>query len=201
MTDDQQRDHLEIRWLIENWALWRDAGDWERFRTVWHDDARMLATWFQGPASEFIRVSAEGWEKGVSILHFLGGTTIDLNGDRAVAQTKMTISQRAPVHGVLCDVVCTGRLHDLIERRKGRWGVLRRQGIYEKDRIDPVDPSATLTLNADKLAALPEGYRHLAYLQEEAGFKVKRDMPQLKGEVVQSLYAKSREWLQGGPIF
>ena len=59
----------------------------------------------------------------------------------------------------------------------------------------------TLSLDADKLAALPEGYRHLAYLQEEAGFKVKRDMPQLKGEVVQSLYAKSREWLQGGSIF
>jgi hypothetical protein len=30
-------DRRAIRELIENWAVWRDAGDWERFRSVWHD--------------------------------------------------------------------------------------------------------------------------------------------------------------------
>ena len=104
-----------IRELIENWALWRDAGDWARFASVWHDDGVMMATWFQGPAAEFIRVTQEGWAKGVSILHFLGGSSVDVNGQRAVAQTKMTISQRADVHGVACDVVCTGRFFDFLE--------------------------------------------------------------------------------------
>lgn len=37
-----------IRETVENWVVRRDAGDRERFRTVWHDDARMHATWFQG---------------------------------------------------------------------------------------------------------------------------------------------------------
>ena len=108
MNDDLQA-RLAIREVVENWALWRDAGDWERFRTVWHDDGRMMATWFQGSADEFIRGSREGWNRGVSILHFLGGSSIDVDGDRAIAQTKMTISQRGEVHGVRCDVVCTGR--------------------------------------------------------------------------------------------
>jgi hypothetical protein len=133
-------DRLAIRDLVESWAVHRDAGDWERFAAVWHDDGRMMATWFQGPAPEFIRVSREGFERGVSILHFLGGSSIDLAGDRAVAQTKMTISQRAEVDGVLCDVVCTGRFYDFVERRAGRWGLGLRQPIYEKDRLDPVDP-------------------------------------------------------------
>jgi hypothetical protein len=31
-------DRAAIHELIENRALWRDAGDWERFATVWHDD-------------------------------------------------------------------------------------------------------------------------------------------------------------------
>ncbi|GCB53565.1 hypothetical protein [Streptomyces sp. NL15-2K] len=31
------------------------------------------------------------------ILHFLGGTTVEVGGGRAVAQTEMTISQRGPV--------------------------------------------------------------------------------------------------------
>src|SRR5438309_250430 len=101
-------DRLAIRDLIENWVLWRDAGDWERLATAWHDDGVMMATWFQGPATEFIRVIKEDWAKGVSIVHFLGGTSIDLAGDRAVVQTKMTISLRANVQGVLCDAVCTG---------------------------------------------------------------------------------------------
>ena len=141
LTDDL-RDRLAIRELVENWALWRDAGAWERFRTCWHGDGRMMATWFQGPAEEFIRASIEGWEKGVSILHFLGGCTVDVAGDRAIAQTKMTISQRGDVDGVRCDIVCTGRFYDFIEKRAGRWGIVLRQPIYEKDRLDPVDPAA-----------------------------------------------------------
>src|SRR5664279_3788177 len=42
----QVLDRLAIRELIDNWAVWRDAGDWERFATVWHDDGVMMATWF-----------------------------------------------------------------------------------------------------------------------------------------------------------
>ncbi len=199
MTNDAS-DRLAIRDLVENWALWRDAGDWERFKTVWHPDGRMMATWFQGPAEDFIRVSREGFEKGVSILHFLGGTTIDLAGVRAIAQTKMTISQRAEVDEVLCDVVCTGRFYDFLEKRQGRWGVVLRQPIYEKDRLDPLDPGARLDLDRDLLQAFPEGYRHLAYLQTKIGFKVKPDMPGLKGALVEALYARGVTWLAGEPL-
>ena len=195
--DQALLDRLAIRDLVENWAVWRDAGDWERFANVWHEEGWMSATWFQGPARDFIRVSQEGFAKGVRILHFLGGTSIDLSGERAIAQTKMTISQRAPVHDVPCDVVCTGRFYDFLEKRQGRWGIVRRQPIYEKDRIDPVDPAATLRLDQTALAALPEGYRHLAYMQELIGYKVKRDMPGLTGAEVEKLYGEGRAWLAG----
>jgi len=198
MTGDTE-DRLAIRELIENWAVWRDAGDWERFRTVWHDDGVMMATWFQGPAAEFIRVTREGWAKGVSILHFLGGSSIDLANNRAIVQTKMTISQRGDVQGVLCDVVCTGRFYDFVEKRGGRWGVVLRQPIYEKDRIDPVDPAARIELDAKKLAEFPKGYRHLAYIQTQIGYTVKRDMPQLTGPEVDALYARGKAWLAGAP--
>lgn len=197
--DQQLLDRLAIRDLVENWAVWRDAGDWERFATVWHDEGWMSATWFQGPARDFIRVSQEGFAKGVRILHFLGGSSIDLASDRAIAQTKMTISQRALVHDVLCDVVCTGRFYDFLEKRRGKWGIVRRQPIYENDRIDPVDPAATLQLDKTALAALPEGYRHLAYMQELIGYKVKRDMPGLTGAEVEKLYGEGRDWLAGKP--
>ena len=195
MSDERQL----IRELVENWVLWRDAGDWDRFATVWHDDGVMMATWFQGPAPDFIRVSREGFERGVSILHFLGGHTVDVAGERAIAQTKMTISQRAKVHGVDCDVVCTGRFYDFLERRDGRWGIVLRQPIYEKDRLDPVDPAAHLTLDQQVLAGFPEGYRHLAYLQSQAGYTVKLGLPGLRGPEVELLYREGRGWLDGSP--
>ena len=112
----------------------------------------------------------------------------------------MTISQRAAVDGVLCDVVCTGRFYDFFEKRDERWAILLRQPIYEKDRIDPVDPSATLKLDATLLAEFPEGYRHLAYAQTKIGFTVKRDMPMLRGAAVEQLYADGAAWLAGKPL-
>ncbi len=198
--DNEDKDRLSIRELIENWVLWRDSGDWERFRTVWHEDGHMMATWFQGSASEFIQANREGWDRGVSILHFLGGTSIEINGTRAVGQTKMTISQRAPVHGIVCDVVCTGRFYDFFEKRSAKWGLVLRQPIYEKDRIDPVDPSKTVVLDRVLLERYPEGYRHLAYLQTGIGYEIKKDMPGLKGPEVEALYARGRSWLAGGAL-
>jgi hypothetical protein len=189
---DEKAAILEV---VQNWVLWRDAGDWERFRTVWHDDGWMTATWFQGPAQEFIKVSKAGFEKGVSILHFLGGSTVEVNRTRAVAQTKMTISQRGICEGELVDVVCTGRFYDFFEKRAGRWAIVRRQPIYEKDRMDPVDPAVRIRLDPDLLGSIPEGYRHLGYLQSKLGFQVKRDLPQLKGAAVEKLYRQGRAWL------
>jgi hypothetical protein len=193
-----EADKAAIRELIENWVLWRDAGLWDRFLSVWHDDGYMMATWFQGPAADFIAANRKGWDRGVSILHFLGGSSIEIAGSRAVAQTKMTISQRASVNDVECDVVCTGRFYDFFEKRGGHWGLVLRQPIYEKDRIDPVDPAATLILDQARLKTFPEGYRHLAYLQTDIGYPVKKDMPGLKGEVVKALYKMGAAWLSGG---
>jgi hypothetical protein len=192
-------DRLAIVETVQNWAVWRDAGDWERFRTVWHDDGWMTATWFQGPAEKFIEVSKAGFDKGVSILHFLGGTSVDLKGERAIAQTKMTISQRASVDGVMVDVVCTGRFYDFFARRRNKWAIVRRQPIYEKDRMDPLDPAAKLSLDPALLGRFPEGYRHLAYLQTRIGYTIKLDLPQLKGPVVEALYVHGRAWLEGAP--
>ncbi len=190
-------DRREIRELIENWVLWRDARLWDRFRTVWHEDGRMMATWWQGPYEEFIRVSQEGWDRGVRILHFLGGSTIDVAGDRAVAQTKMTITQRVEVHGVLCDVVCTGRFYDLLARRDGRWGLVLRQPIYEIDKLSPVSGAAAPALDPAILDRFPQGYRHLAYVQTLVGYTVKDDMPGLEGPELETLYAEGAAWLAG----
>ena len=195
VVDDQLSERLRIRELVENWAVWRDAGAWDRFRTLWADDGIMMATWKQGTAEEFIRASIDGWNKGVQILHFLGGSSIDVCDDRAVAQTKMTITQRAAVEGVQCDVICTGRFYDFLRRSNGDWKLVLRQPIYEMDRLISVIPGQSPMLDHDLLNKFPVGYRHLAYLQSRIGYSVKTDMPGLDGPEVQALYARGQRWL------
>jgi hypothetical protein len=204
-VDDELSDRLAIRDVVETWANARDSADWEAFRACWHDDGYMMATWFQGPKEDFIKVSQEGLAKGVNILHYTGGVRITLAPasvmpTRAIAQTRMTIMQRAEVHGVPCDVACIGRFYDFFEKRDGRWGIVLRQPIYEKDRIDPIDPAATLRLDPEVLARFPEGYRHLAYLQVQVGYPVKPDMPGVTGPGVERLYQRGADWLAGLPV-
>jgi SnoaL-like domain len=200
MADDTNSDRLAIRDVVESWVLARDSANWDWFREQWHDDGYMMATWFQGPKEDFIRVSQEGYEKGVNILHYTGASQSVVSGTRAISQTRMTIMQRGEVHGVLVDVSCIGRFYDFFEKRSGRWGIVLRQPIYEKDRMDPVAPGEVVDLDQDVLARFPEGYRHLAYLQVQVGYPVKPDMPGLRGPGVEALYQRGAAWLAGDRV-
>lgn len=191
--EDRQR----IRDCIEGWAIWRDCGDWDALRTCWHDGAIMTATWFQGSSDQFIENSALGFRRGARSAHILGGTAISLKGRRAIAQTRMTISVRERVEGVLCDVSSIGRFYDFFENRNGRWGIVERSPIYDKDRLDPVDGAAMPDLDAALLESLPEGYRHLGYAQMRRGLSVKPDLPGSSGPALEALYARGEAWLAG----
>jgi hypothetical protein len=193
-------DKLAIRELIENWAIFRDGLLWDRFRTVWHKDGRMAATWFEGSAEEFIAASKKGYANGVRVVHQLGGSSIDIKGKRAIAMTKMAINQRGKLDDEPCDVICDGRFYDFLEKRKGKWGLVLRRVIYEMDRIVPLDPSATIKLDRNILERFPAGYRHLAYLQVKGGFEVKPDRPGTDGPAVEALYAQGADWLKGKKI-
>jgi hypothetical protein len=191
------QDIFELRELIQNWYIWRDMGDWDRLRTIWHPGGKMAASWREGPFEEFIAANQKGWGKGLSILHQPGASSIDLNGNRAVSITKMIISQRAVVNGVLCDVNCLARHHDLWEKRNGRWGLMMKDTIFDKDRIDPVNSGEVVKLDAELLNSFPEGYRYLGYLQSSIGYKVNKNKATLFGEPVEKMYARGRAWLAG----
>jgi ketosteroid isomerase-like protein len=194
---DELTQRSDIRQVIDNWIIWRDSGDWDRFATVWHSDAVMCSTWRQSSAAEFIQGCRQGWNKGLNVLHTLGGTSIELKGDRAVTQTRMTIIQRAALDGRVVDVTCQGRFYDLFERRDDRWAIVLRQPIYERDRLDSVVPGVVVELDDTLLGKFPDGYRHLAYLQTKLGFVVRPDMPCTRGDVVEALYQRGRDWLEG----
>ena len=194
-------DRLAIRELIDNWLTYRDNRDWDKFVEVWHEDGVMMTTWGGRTSPRGFAEAAEaGYARGDRMLHSNGGTTVELAGDRAIAQTKMRIMQRGPVEGVLCDITCIGRIYDFFERRAGRWGLVLRQPIYERDFIVPVNPGESVTLDPEILARRPEGYQRLAYLQEGLGYPIKPDMPTESGGELEALLVQGDNWLAGGEL-
>lgn len=196
-TADAAFDRMAIHELLQNWVLWRDAGDWERFATVWHDDGRMHATWFQATAAEFIAGCRKGFDAGIIGLHSLGGTSVDLRGMRAVAHSKMQIVQRGEIDGVEVDVTCLGRFVDALEKRDGRWGMVFRQPVYELDHMAAVEPAKIPKLDQALLNSFPVGYRNLAYLQTKVGFAVYNNLPGTRGPEIEDLTSRMKQWLHG----
>ena len=195
--DKDTLDKFAIREVIGNWAIWRDTGDFEQLTTCFHDDGVMNASWFQGPKAVFVERAKASFARGSMSSHALGGTSIDLAGTRAVAQTRVTIATREVIEGALYDIACTGRFYDLFEQRAGRWAIAMRQPTYEKDRADPVMPGKTIQFDEALLASFPPGYRFLGYAQTRRGLDVLRDLPGLRGPEIEALYAQGRAWLAG----
>lgn len=192
-------DQTEIRQAIEEWVIYRDSGDWDRFAELWHKDGYMVATWFKAKASDFVARARRAWGEGFTSFHVLGGSAVTVNGSRAVSQSRMQIIQRAPVHGVIVDVMCLGRFWDAWEKVDGQWKLLFRQPVYELDTMAPVDLSASISLDPELLARFPMGYRHLAYLQTEMGFDVVPNLPGTRGPEIEALQALGRSFLAGEP--
>lgn len=201
MSDQHFEDRAIIRELIQNWAVWRDSAQWDEFRKVWHEEGRMVASWKQASFEEFIAASHAGMERGNVILHMLGGTAVQVSGSRAISMTKLSITQRATLDGVLTDVKCLARHYDFWEKRRDRfeatrWGLILRETIFDKATFAPVDPAAKLTIDRALFDQFPAEYAALAYLQEKAGYPVRRDMAHgWRGPSVEALYRRGHAWL------
>lgn len=188
-------DRLTITEVVQSWAMYRDLGDWERLRRTVHPDATMTATWYHGPFEGFIEALQASWRKGSRSQHFVGSTVLEIQGTRAIAQTRMSILVRGLIDGQAVDVTSIGRFFDCVENRHGAWRIAQRCVIYDKDRIDAVNPAVSLQLDPALLAKFPEGYRHLAYLQTQAGGVINPNLPTASGSALEQLVSQAQAWL------
>ncbi|MBV8538708.1 MAG: nuclear transport factor 2 family protein [Alphaproteobacteria bacterium] len=190
-------DKLAIGEVVQNWALWRDTGNWDGLRRAFHPDGTMTATWFAGGVADFIAGCQRSWAAGSRSAHFIGGTVVELNGAKALAESRIILMVRDTVDDVEVDVTCYGRFYDRFVKLDKAWRILQRGVVYEKDRLDPVRPDAKLTLDDAILKRFPEGYRHVAYVQTKRGLKVAADRPTPRSAELESLYRDAQAWLAG----
>lgn len=188
-------DRAAITRVVQDWGLARDTGRWDELRAFYTPDAIMQTTWFVGPAAEFVDRSIAAAQKGARGQHFIGTATIALRGHKAVVETRMMLLLRAKVGDLEVDATCWGRFHDRFVKSDGQWRIQWRVPVYEKDRLDLVDPSATLVLDPELLERQQEGCRHLTYLQSLAGMSITPDVPVPGSASLQRLEAESAQWL------
>ena len=190
-------DRSAIIQVVQNWGFWRDDGNWEQLRSAYTPDGLMTTTWSVGTAVDFVNHCMERAKKAGDrqSMHSIGASIVDLTGNKAIAETRMVLLVRGILHGVEVDVTNFGRTYDRFVRRDGQWRIKVRTPIYERDRMDPVDPATTVKLQATELARYPYGYRHLAYLQAAGGARITPDLPTPNSVALARLYADGRAWL------
>lgn len=195
-------DRLACMELIQAWALYRDQGRWPELLETFHPEGTIAVTWFAGPFNEFVARSQKAAQvavaTGSSSKHQIGWPIVSLAGDRAIAETNVSILGRQTLNGVQVDNISYGRFLDRLERRAGTWRILERVAVYEKDRLDPVIPGPAFErlMAESDFSPYPEAYRFLAHRLVSAGRTLASPILCHGSAETQALYGRYQTWLR-----
>jgi SnoaL-like domain len=189
--------------LIQAWGVCRDQGKWKELRATFTPDGHISVSWFRGPFANFVEQCRASYEAGHTwSRHHLFAPAVRLAGDRAVAETNVVIRVRQPFNGIQVDLTSCSRFLDRLERHSGGWLIVERAAIYERDRLDPVEPSAAFDelFAAADTSRYPEQYRYMAFrLAHAPGRSLAPVIYRDGGPETADLYARFSGWLAGKP--
>jgi hypothetical protein len=186
--------------IIQAWGFARDQGRWDELAAIFHPGGEIAVSWFRGPYAEFVGHCRKNFGRGSEAKHLLWPARVAVQGARATAETNVAILVRQTIEGVAVDLTSHGRFLDRLERRDGDWRIVERATVYEKDRLDPVEPSAAfeaLMASADA-ARYPKPYRYMAYRVHAAGRALAEPVHYDGRPETEALKARYAAWRSGG---
>src|SRR5919109_1077107 len=157
--------------LIQAWAIYRDQGKWPQLLSTFLPEGEIAVSWFSGSFREFVDRCRQSFEAGQRSKHHIFPSVVRVARERALAETSIVILVRQKIGDVLTDITSHARFVDRLERRGERWAIAERVAVYERDRLDPVEPSEAFAklFGATDLSAYPEPYRYMAARLKAAG--------------------------------
>jgi hypothetical protein len=185
--------------LIQAWGLYRDQGKWPQLLATFVPEGEIAVSWFSGSFREFVDRCRRSFEAGQRSKHQIFPSVVRLAGDRALAETNIVILVRQKIAGMLADMTSCARFLDRLERREGRWAIVERAAIYERDRLDAVEPSEAFDklFAASELSTYPEAYRYMAARLNAAGRALAPVVHCDGSPHTAQLYARYEGWLGG----
>ncbi len=194
-------DRSDISQLILRWGYYRDHGMWNELLETFHSDGEIQVTWYVGKFDGFVEASKEMAKRGVSSIHVMKPSIIDIERDRAIAITPVSIMGRATAAlGVELDMTSGAQFFDFLERRSGEWRISRRICIYQKDRMDSVGPSLKFWLMSFIMPTdkFDPAYKHLGMVLSKAGYAIQPGQVVDNTEASRRLYEHGQRWLRQG---
>ena len=187
------RDRAEIAQLINGW-MFRDLGRWDDLLALFHPDATIEVTWFEGRFTDFVEASKTMGGSDIRSKHFIGNPLLTLSGPRAIAETNAMIVGDNPK--MRLGYTSHNRFYDRIERRGGAWKILKRQSIYDMCAFE--FPSGIVDVDRGKLDLHPPEYAALAYVVEASGFPIKRVFATRNSSQEADMRTAGEDWLAAG---
>jgi hypothetical protein len=183
--------------LIQSWGFYRDQGRWPELLTTFTADGQIAVSWFSGNFAEFVARCRKGFDSGQRSKHQIFTPVVRINRERAVAETNVVILVRQQIEGVLADLTSYARFLDRLERRNGRWAICERTAIYERDRLDAVEPSEAFIelFKSTNLSSYPEAYRYMAARLVAAGRALAPVVYRDGSPQTAQLYLRYQSWL------
>jgi hypothetical protein len=186
--------------LIQAWAIYRDQGKWPQLLSTFLPEGEIAVSWFSGSFREFVDRCRQSFDAGQRSKHHIFPSVVRVARDRALAETSIVILVRQKIGDVLTDITSHARFVDRLERRGGCWAIAERVAVYERDRLDPVEPSEAFAklFGATDLSAYPEPYRYMAARLKAAGRALAPVVHYDGAAHTAQLYARYDGWLDGG---
>jgi 3-phenylpropionate/cinnamic acid dioxygenase small subunit len=130
----------QITELLYRRARASDRRDVELALSCYHPDATESHEGFDGAAAEFITtasmISPTSTAPVSCLWHFISNIVIDLDGDTAdVESYHIAVIIRDEPNGQT-ETRIGGRYLDKMTRRDGRWGIVRREVVFDWSRVD-----------------------------------------------------------------
>ena len=196
-------DRSEIINVVAKSIIARDSGMWTELAECYHSEAEFTSSWWQGKPSDFIEAASKKLEvarsEGGEQKHMTGSHWIEVNGERATAECDLILFMRRIVKGVELDFATFSRRLHLMAKENGDWKIWRRFAIYERDRMDAVDPTLEphLYYDAAALSEFPHKLRYHLWRNKIMGSEPSKNLC-IRGTEQETLVREeARKWIGG----
>ena len=121
-------DRQQLNDLMNGW-MYRDLGNWDGLRNLFHPDGTIEITWFEGLASDFVEGSMRMGASDLRTKHLIAQPCVTFNasGNKAILETNAIIMGENVKLNLGCE--CHNRFYDLAEKRDGVWKLFHRQSL------------------------------------------------------------------------